>query len=428
MPNRTLLKDRLTHLSQQARRAGDTNFGLLVLDLDDFKTVNDTLGHTIGDKLLKSAGERITARLRQSDTVARIGGDEFAIIVEQLHKADEAVNVASKLLEEFATPFQIEDHEIFTSLSIGITTFPDDGSNADDLLRNADTAMYWAKDAGKNRYQFFLREMNERITQRLDLENAMRKAIERNEFLLHYQPQIELATGRVIGMEALIRWNRPEVGLVSPFHFIPVAEDSGLITPIGEWVLRTACHQNMAWREAGLGDLRVSVNLSGRQFKQTDLPKLVADVLRESGLPARYLELEITESVAMEHAEKTVEVLREFSAMGVKIAIDDFGTGYSSLGYLKRFPIDTLKVDRSFVKDITDDPDDAAITSATIAMAHSLKLHVIAEGAETADQIAMLKDYGCDVVQGYFYAKPMPVAEFAKFVEAKRATQPSVGA
>ncbi|MEW5944153.1 MAG: EAL domain-containing protein [Pseudomonadota bacterium] len=417
LPNRVLFKDRLMHAMVQQGRHPERQIALLFLDLDHFKTVNDTLGHTIGDKLLQAVANQIRIGIRKGDTISRLGGDEFTIILESLHHTDDAAVIAQKILDNIAVPFNIEGHEIFVSATIGITIYPNDAQSADDLLRNADTAMYQAKERGRGRYLFFTSEMNARMAERLKLENSLRRALERNEFRLHYQPQVDLATGRITGMETLIRWEHPDVGLVPPFQFIPIAEETGLIVPIGEWVLQTACAQNKAWQEAGLPAVRVAVNLSGHQFGQQNLAKIIEQTLNDTGLDARYLELEITESVAMENAEKTIAALQTFKTMGIGISIDDFGTGYSSLSYLKRFPIDTLKIDRSFVKDVTDDPEDAAIASATIAMAHNLKLKVIAEGVETAEQLAFLQKHACDEIQGYYFSKPVPADDFAKLLQ-----------
>lgn len=417
LPNRVLLMDRLTHALSVQQRHGNHVFALLFLDLDGFKNINDTLGHVIGDKLLQLAATRITDCLRKCDSAARLGGDEFTILLERVSHPTDVGMVAQKILDALAAPVNIDGHDIFMSASIGITLCPDDATNAADLLRNADTAMYQAKDQGRGRYVLFTRDMNERIARRVAIENRLRTALERNEFCLHYQPQVDLDSGRIIGMEALLRWNPDDRGLVSPLEFIPIAEESGLIVPIGEWALHAACGQAQEWVKAGFPALRVAVNLSGRQFRQQDLVGTVERVLRISGLDPARLELEITESMAMEDADRSLGTLSRLKAMGVSLAVDDFGTGYSSLSYLKRFPIDTLKIDRSFIKDMTEDPNDAAIAASIIAMAHSLKLKVVAEGVETSGQRDQLREYGCDEVQGYYFSRPVAASEITHILQ-----------
>ena len=409
LPNRNLLEDRLEQAIAHASRAGQV-VALLFLDLDRFKNINDSLGHGVGDALIKAMGVRLSDAVRDGDTVARLGGDEFVIVLAELQAEQNAAPAAAKILDAVLQPLTIDGHELAVTASIGISLYPKDGTDSQSLLKNADTAMYRAKDAGRNIFQFYTQEMNACTLDRLKLENSLRYALERNEFVLHYQPQLDLSSGRIIGMEALLRWQRPGHGLVSPADFIPLAEETGLIVPIGAWVLHAACAQNKAWQAAGSPKIRMAVNLSPRQFKQQDVAAMVSRALDQSGLDAEWLELEITESCIMEQPEGSAEVLRELSGMGVGLAIDDFGTGYSSLNYLKRFPIDTLKIDQSFVRDITTDPDDAAIASAVIALAHSMRLAVIAEGVETPQQLEFLRERQCDRMQGYLFSRPVPAA------------------
>ncbi len=416
LPNRTLLEDRLNQAIAQASRE-EHCLGVMFLDLDQFKQVNDTLGHVYGDNLLKLVSQRLERCLRKSDTVARLGGDDFIIILTGVRQCEHISQVARKILDALSEPLQLDEHEIFTTASIGIAIYPVDGDAPHLLLKNADIAMYQAKEQGRNAFQFFSREMNYKAEERLLLDNSLRRALERQEFFVHYQPQMDLLTGRLIGMEALVRWQHPEMGMVTPEKFIPLAEDSGLIIPIGEWVLKTACRQNKAWQEMGFGPLRVAVNLSGRQFKQERLVESVAAILNETGLAPSLLELEITESIIMRNAEETIVTLRRLKEMGISLAIDDFGTGYSSLSYLKHFPIDRLKIDRSFVLDITTDPDDAAIAEAIISMAHSLKLKVTAEGVEQQEQLRFLAQRNCDEMQGYLVSRPISTEEFTRLLQ-----------
>ncbi len=407
LPNRALFRDRLTRALARADR-NERSVALMFLDLDRFKAINDTLGHDAGDVLLKSVAERLVSGLRRVDTVARLGGDEFAVILEGIRRPEEAATVAQKLLTAMARPFTLDGQEVFVGLSVGIAMYREGGEDAKTLIRNADAAMYRAKEQGRNNFQFYKPEFNIQVLERLALESSLRRALEREAFLLYYQPQVDLASGRIIGMEALLRWQHPERGLMSPAEFIPVAEETGLIVPIGEWVLRQACTQNRAWQAAGLPPVRVAVNLSARQFRQRALAGTIARILNETGLDPQYLELELTESLLMENTQASSSILAELKAMGLQIAIDDFGTGYSSLSYLKRFPIDTLKIDQSFVAEITTDPDNAAIVIAIIALAHSLRLKVIAEGVETEDQLAFLRAQRCHMSQGYLFCRPLP--------------------
>lgn len=418
LPNRALLHDRIGQNIARTRRNGRV-MTLLFIDLDRFKNVNDSLGHAVGDQLLKAVAGRLQECTRGTDTVARIGGDEFVIVLVDLRHPEESGQIAHKVLDALSEPFAIGGHELHVTPSIGICAYPGDGPDAETLMRNADTAMYHAKEMGRNNYQFFTPEMNAAAQQRLVLENDIRRALERHEFTLYYQPQIDLARGTIVGMEALVRWRHPKRGLIPPSEFIALAEETGLILPLGEWVLREACTQIRRWRDSGHPDLQVAVNLSARQFRREGIVDMLAQVLQNAGIPAQCLELEITEGVIMQHTEEVMRAFERLHGMGVQIAIDDFGTGYSSLGYLKRFPIDSLKIDQSFVRDITTDPDDAAIVTAIIAMAHSLGLEVVAEGVETEQQLAFLSRLRCDKAQGYHFGRPAPAAEFEQLLESQ---------
>lgn len=404
LPNRHAFNERLLFALSRVEQAGGTA-GLLLLDLDNFKIVNDTLGHQCGDKLLKLVAQRLMASLRSADVICRIGGDEFAVILES--DADtQGAHVSEKILAALAEPFDVEEHEIYVTASIGISSYPQDASDLETLIRNADTAMYQAKSKGKNAFELFHPELDLRVQKRMSIETSLRKALERGELMLYYQPQFSMKDGRLVGLETLLRWNHPELGMVSPAEFIPVAEDSGLIVPIGRWALRAACKQVAAWREAGLGDMHVSVNLSARQTKDSQLVKDILEALHDAGMSPGQLELEITETVLMENVHANVELLQSLQTEGIRLSIDDFGTGYSSMAYLKRFPIDQVKIDRTFVRDIPGDGDDEAITTAIIAMAHSLGLSVVAEGVETEQQLDFLCKAGCDIMQGYYFAQP----------------------
>ena len=408
LPNRVLFLDRLNQALIRSHWH-QCVVAVLFLDLDRFKYINDTLGHDIGDGLLKALTARLQKRVREGDTVARLGGDEFAILLEDISQAEDVSTLAAKLLDVFGQPFVIQGHELYITASIGISLSPNDGSTAAALLKNADTAMYRAKDVGKNNYQYYSADMSAAAFERLTLETSLRRALERQEFLLHYQPQIDLASGRVMGVEALVRWQHPEFGLLGPAHFISLAEENGAIVPIGEWVLRTAMTQAKRWREAGHPELCIAVNVSGRQFNEPNFVETLARLLSDTGLPASALELEITESVIMQNAEKTIERLRVLHEMGLRFAIDDFGTGYSSLSYLRRFPIHTLKIYKSFIRDLTEDGGDAEIVKTIIAMARNLKLEVVAEGVETREQLTFLQAQDCYAAQGYFLSRPLPV-------------------
>jgi len=416
LPNRLLLQDRLQRMLVKAKRS-NTNVAVVFLDLDRFKKVNETLGHDVGDKLLISVANTLENCVRRSDTVARLSGDEFAVILDDLKDVKYAAVVARKILEALSHPVFIEESELYASCSIGISVFPADSDNVEGLLSCAETALYRAKDVGKNNYQFYTADMNIRAFEFLLLEAGLRKALSNNELEVYYQPQMEMKDNGLVGMEALLRWNHPEKGMVSPGDFIPLAEETGLIEPIGEWVLRESCVQNKAWQDDGYPPVCVSVNVSARQFRRKDIVELVGSILEETGLEAKYLELEITESVIMHDIESTITTFKKLKKMGVKLAIDDFGTGYSSLAYLKLFPIDHLKIDRSFVYNISSDANDAAIAASVVALAHSMNLEVIAEGVETVEQLDILRGQGCDFVQGYFFSKPLSAKEFVPFFE-----------
>jgi diguanylate cyclase (GGDEF)-like protein/PAS domain S-box-containing protein len=406
LPNRRLLGDRLL----QAMKDSDRNERLLAvmfIDLDHFKNVNDSLGHEAGDILLREASTRLKKCVRENDTVARLGGDEFTLILNGLNHANNAVNVAEKVLEEFSWPFHINNLSLCVTVSIGITMYPFDNNNVEGILRNADTAMYHAKNAGRNNFKFYNHEMTARAEKRLAMENELRQALKRGEFVLHYQPQINTRSGRIEGMEALVRWQQPERGLIGPNEFISIAEEAGLIVPIGEWVLREACRRNRDLQVSGLDPISVSVNVSASQFRDPNLVEMVDHVLKDTGLEPSLLNLEITESMLMSDVDNAARVLKELSGLGVTIAIDDFGTGYSSLSYLKRFPISTLKIDRSFVRDIPENKDDMLIIRAIISMANGLGINTVAEGVETREQLNFLKFHKCNLIQGFYFNKPL---------------------
>ncbi len=419
LPNRALFRDRLTHAMAQADRYHQ-KLAVMFLDLDRFKAINDTLGHNVGDQLLKIAAERLRSCVRDCDTVARLGGDEFTVIVEDIIEERDASAVAQKILDTLSQPFNLYGHEVFISVSVGVTLYPSDDENADNLLRNADSAMYRAKEFGRNNFQFYVAEMNVKAHERLRLESALRRAQDRNEFMLYYQPRVDLLSGQMIGAEALLRWRHPELGLVSPAEFIPILEETGMIIPVGDWALREACRQNHDWQKMGLMPIRMAVNLSVRQFIQRDLAGAVIQALEATGLSAQFLELEITEDLLLEHNQTNIATLTRLRNLGIHISIDDFGTGYSSLSYLKRLPIDTLKIDQSFVRDIGTDPDNKAIASAIIAMASSLRLNVLAEGVETEEQLAFLRAQGCNEIQGFSFSHPLPAEEFEQLLREGR--------
>lgn len=406
LPNRSLFYDRIHHGLARAQRS-NSKLALMLLDIDRFKNINDSLGHDSGDLLLKAIASRLNENVRDMDTVARLGGDEFVVVLEGVNDVDDVIFIANKLLVTLARPLEICGHEITITVSIGVSLYPDDGMDADELLKNADIAMYKAKEAGKNNCQFYTKGMSATAVNYLLLENDLRRAIEQEQLILHYQPQVDLQIGELMGFEALVRWQHPERGLVSPVHFIPLAEETGLIAPIGEWVLREACRQQYEWLSAGKQVGRIAVNLSPRQFRQRNFPETVKAILKETGLKAEHLELEITESCAMEHAGETINQLNQLRQMGLFLAIDDFGTGYSSLAYLKRFPIQKLKIDSSFIHDIHDDANDAAIAKSIIGLAHNMQLDVVAEGVEKQAQAQWLREQGCDQGQGYLFARPL---------------------
>jgi diguanylate cyclase (GGDEF)-like protein/PAS domain S-box-containing protein len=419
LPNRMLVFDRLGRGLAHAQRMR-TTLAVIFLDLDRFKTINDTLGHLAGDALLCQVADRLRTSVRDTDTVARLGGDEFLVVLEAMQEAAQVAHVADKLLSSMAAPFVLHGQELHVTTSLGISLYPRDGQDAETLLKYADTALYKAKDAGRNAYRFFSPEMDAQAHAQLRLENDLRRALERDEFELHYQPQIDLCTGSCVGMEALVRWRHPQRGLVLPGDFIPLAEETGLILPIGCWVLRTACAQAAAWRAQAPSGLRMAVNLSARQLQRTLLHDQVRQALAESGLPPHALELELTESSVMRDADEALDILQSLHELGVQIAIDDFGTGYSSLAYLKRFPIDRLKIDRSFIGGVESDGDAAAIVEAIIAMAHKLKLRVLAEGVETAGQHAFLQRLGCDEAQGWLFGRPLAAVDAQRRLAAER--------
>jgi len=438
LPNRAMFREQLNRSLVQAKRSRQ-HAAVMFLDIDHFKRINDTIGHSVGDLLLQGVAKRLTACVRGEDAVsrhalkesknsiARLGGDEFTLVLTDMKEAQDAGRVAQRLLTALAQPFVLKDHEIFVSASIGIALYPFDGEDQETLLTNADAAMYHAKELGRNNFQFYDQSMNAAAAQRLLLENELRKALERNEFILHFQPQVDVATGQILGNEALVRWQHLEKGLIPPAEFIPVAEDSGLILQIGEWVLRAACLQNKAWQDAGLPPLSVAVNISSVQFKQKNLIHTVRQALAQSGLDPCWLELELTEGVLMQDTATTMEILAHLKQMGVRVSIDDFGTGYSSLSYLKRFAPDSLKIDRFFVRDMVTDPGDAAITRAIIAMAHSLKLRVVAEGVESLDQLKFLQAHECDAAQGYFFSEPVTPEMIAAMLRDKPTSNEVVG-
>ncbi len=412
LPNRTMFMHTLQRAFSLAQRRGK-QFALFFIDLDRFKNINDSLGHEAGDRLLQDVARRLRHHLRESDTVARLGGDEFVVLVEDCADARELNAIAQNILNAVGRPYTLSGREYHVTASIGISTYPADGLDPASLLKNADIAMYLAKDGGKNNFQFYSPQQNAHSFERLALESALRHALERREFVLHYQPKIDIRSNRIVGVEALLRWNHPDLGVVAPNQFIPLAEETGLIVPIGRWVLRTACAQSAAWRSDGLPGVRIAVNLSARQFSDDALIADIGDAMAEAGLPPEGLELEITESMVMQNPERAVSTLSRLRDLGISVSIDDFGTGYSSLGYLKRFPIDNVKIDRSFIKDLPHDTDDAAITRAVIAMAQSLRIRVVAEGVETREQLEFLRAHECDECQGYFVSRPLPPSEFA---------------
>lgn len=425
LPNQVLFKDRLKQAIAYSRRS-DQMHAVLLLNLDRFKTINDSLGYTAGDRLLQSVAQRLTSCVRESDTVARFGSDEFAILLTQISRAQDAANAARAIKEVLDQAFIFDEQEVFMSTSIGISLYPHDDRDTAGLLKNASAALDRAKVEGGNNYQFYTAGGTTRALKQLVLESNLRGALERSEFVVHYQPQVTIPDFHLIGMEALVRWRHPSLGLLYPGDFVPLAEDSGLIIPLGEWVMRHACLQNKAWQDAGLMPMRLSVNFSARQFQQPAFITSVAEILKETNLDPRWLELEITESSIMKEPDEAIEKLHELKLMGIRVAIDDFGTGYSSLNYLKRFPIDTLKIDKTFVADVCKDPHDTAIVRAIITLGHALDLTVVAEGVEIQEQLKYLSSLGCDVVQGFLFSKSLPAPVFEELlIEQKRAASSS---
>ena len=419
LANRVLFRDRLNRAIGHARQR-DGGVVLMLVALDRFALVNETMGPAAGEQLLRSATERLFECLGSEASLARVGHDEFGVLLENGAAPDEAAAVAERIGRATRPPFELNGHEVLVTTSIGIASYPLCGWNADTLMNSAGTALYQAKERGRSSYQFYTRKMTARELQRLVLQTSLHRALDRNEFALHYQAQFDLRSGRLAGTEALLRWQHPEFGLLGPDQFIPIAEETGLIIPIGHWVLATACSQAQAWTSGGPDTPRMAVNLSARQFREPGLPAVIGDVLEETGLSADRLALELTESILMEDTDGASAVLSSFRDMGLHVAIDDFGTGYSSLSYLKRFPLDTLKIDKGFVRDVTTDPDDAAIATAVIGLAHNLRLGVVAEGVETRAQLDFLRTHGCDVIQGFLYSPPLPPGDFEKLLSAGR--------
>ena len=433
LANRNVFRERVGLAMEWAKRNSCLG-AVLYLDLDNFKRINDTLGHGIGDQLLQEVARRLTNTIRSSDSIcnthwhdatehnliARLGGDEFIVLLSEIGQIKDAEHVARRILDAIGGSINLSGHEVVVTPSIGIAIFPHHGEDVDNLLKNVDAAMYYVKRAGKNNYELFVNSMNVVAKRRLQLESCLRHAIDDNELSINYQPQVDLQTGRIIGIEALLRWNSAELGMVSPVEFIPIAEDTGLISPIGEWVLREACRQVKEWRDDGLPEVRVAVNLSVQQFAKQSLDKLVSQVLLDTGLPVHCLELEITENMLMDDVDGSVETLHKLKALGVYLAIDDFGTGYSSLSYLKRFPIDKLKIDRSFITHVTTDPGDASVTQAIIAMAHNLGLTVTAEGVEEASQLEFLCQHNCEEVQGYYFSRPLTASDMKHLLRSSK--------
>ncbi|HEX9024792.1 MAG TPA: EAL domain-containing protein [Geobacteraceae bacterium] len=411
LPNRRTFHDRLQLAMALAHREG-RRIGLLFLDLDNFKDVNDTQGHDFGDKLIREVAARLGAEMRDSDTLARLGGDEFVVALTTINGRESAAAAAERVLSLFSQPFAIDGRKVYSGASVGIAIYPDDGQDVESIFKCADTAMYHAKNDGKSNYRFFSAEMNLRIMHRVALESSLRQGMENEEFHLLYQPQWDLATSRVIGAEALLRWQSEEFGLLLPAEFVPLAENSGQILSLGEWALQSACRQAKEWSQTGFHEIKVGVNISGQQFRQPDFPEVIARVIRESGIAQGVLELEFTESVIMANADKTIETFRSLKKMGVRLCIDNFGTGYSSLSYLKHFPIDRIKIDRSFIADVNHSNGDATIVEAIISMAHSLNLKVTAKGVENSGQLRFLASRNCDEAQGFHLAMPMPAEDF----------------
>jgi diguanylate cyclase len=420
LPNRLLLADRLDQAIAHAERH-QSRFAVLVVDLDRFKAINDSLGHLAGDALLKEIARRLAGALRKADTLARLGGDEFVLIINEIPGLQTLETIGARLLTDITLPVKLSDLELHSTASIGIAVFPTDGTDAQSLLKHADAAMYHAKKTGRNACQFFAPAMSEFAKERLEIENGLRRALTQHELVLYYQPKVDVQSGIIDSAEALIRWQHPTRGVIVPSEFIPLAEESGLILPIGEWVLREACRQARQWRDAGLRPLRVAVNVSAQQFRYKNLLAVVRAALETAGLEPRYLELELTETAVMQDAEQSIEILRQLSALGVRISVDDFGTGYSSLSYLRRLPLDKLKIDRTFIRELAMNREDAEIVRAIVSLAHNLRLKVIAEGVETPDQLAFLRALGCDQYQGFHHSAPLPKEAFAAMLREHEA-------
>ncbi|MFL6660121.1 MAG: EAL domain-containing protein, partial [Massilia sp.] len=409
LPNRALLADRLDRAMLAVQRS-DRKLAVMFIDLDRFKTINDSLGHLTGDYLLKEVASRLCRAVRASDTVARLGGDEFVVLVPGIRLAEECSNVAEKIIEVLATAFPIEGRMLHITPSIGISMYPDDGGDVETLMRHADAAMYHAKANGRNNYQFFMQRMNQAAAQHFEMESSLRSAMANQEFELYYQPIIDTTTRRLHAMEVLLRWRRPEHGLVLPDSFIPILEENGLIVPVGEWVMRRACEQGVEWQRQGLKSVPLTINLSPRQFMNRGLVESIRSVIDETGIDPTLVEFEITETALMQHGEQTLEILGQINSVGIRLSIDDFGTGYSSLAYLKRFPVKKIKIDRAFIKDLEESAEDRAIVAAIIALSNSLQLEVVAEGVETEGQYALLQAHGCQYAQGYLFAQPLDTA------------------
>jgi len=419
LPNRVLLEDRLQQAKALAHRM-NSRFAVLFLDIDRFKMINDTLGHSVGDELLRLVAVRLKKTLRETDTVARIGGDEFIILLSSVNDRNDVHSLSEKILKSLVVPFKLRDHELFISTSLGVCMYADDAHDTDDIVKKADLAMYHAKSMGRNNVQFYNNDMDQNASRRFIISNSLRRGLEKNEFRVYYQPKVDIATGRIVAMEALVRWEHPELGLLSPLEFIQLAEENGLIMQLGEWVLRESCIQNVKWQSEGILDLNIAVNLSGYQLQHTDMLATIRKVLKETGMSPDRLELEITESVIMQNADFAVSILSDLSELGIQVSIDDFGTGYSSLAHLKRFSVNTLKIDRSFVREVDLNSTDAAIATAIIAMGNSLNLNVIAEGVETQSQYDFLKFNNCDQVQGFLFCRPLPPEELIELLRKNR--------
>ncbi|MEA3420002.1 MAG: EAL domain-containing protein [Campylobacterota bacterium] len=419
LPNRILFRDRLEHAINIAKRHSK-KLAVLFMDLDHFKEINDSLGHQLGDEVLQIIAERLRKELRGSDSIARLGGDEFTVLIEDLKDDSEIGKVAQKLIQAVKEPIIVKSHKLYLTVSIGISIYPDDGEDAETLLKNADAAMYSAKRSGRNAYHYFSKEMTDQAFERVMIEASMRRALEEEEFVLYYQPQINSKTGELNGLEALVRWNHPEMGLVPPEKFIALAEATELIVPLGEWVMRTAALQIVAWKEDGFTPTCVSVNLSVKQLRHKGVVSMIENILQETKCKPNWLELEITESYTMQNPNQSIELLKRIRKIGISLAIDDFGTGYSSLSYLKRLPISKLKIDKSFIDDIPGSKEDEAIVGAIVSMAESMSLGVVAEGVERDVQKAFLQQVGCNIIQGYFYAEPMPADEITEMLKEKR--------